>query len=322
MSEKNLMICDREILFAERLGENVSLRNEFALNVYTCSSVENVLRFQKKKKIHMLIMDERFLGEERSKIEAEQIYVLTKDHCRDLRQGEKEVFKFQSADRILAEILEVYYENTNDNVMKSVKKEKPRLIAVYSPIHRIGKTTFALTFGKEMAAKEKTLYLNLEEYADIGGRFEKSEGRNLGDLIYFMRQEEENFPLRLSNMIQKMEELDYVSPMPDCLDLKEISADDWKRLLEKILAESVYRTVLLDVSESVQGLYEVLQMCDKIYMPVLEDTVSINRIYNYEENVKRLSFHDILNKTYRFVVSADMGRYNIEEYARSMAREE
>ncbi len=322
MSEKNLMICDREILFAEKLGENISARSEYALKVYTCTNVGNVLKFQARKKIHILIIDEKFVFDERRKIDTEQVFVLTREHCRDLQKDEKEIYKYQSADKILAEIFSAYYEKTNENILKSRRKEKHRLIAVYSPIHRIGKTTFALTLGKELAAKEKTLYLNFEEYADIGERFEQADGRNFGDLMYFMRQESGNLALRLSTMIQKMEDLDYVSPIPGCVDLKEISAEDWQIFLQKLLKESMYETILLDLSESVQGLLEILRMCDRIYMPVLEDTVSSNKIGRYEENIKQLQFSDILEKTYRFTAAADMGKYDTEDIARKIAKEE
>ena len=46
------------------------------------------------------------------------------------------------------------------------------VIGVYSPIHRIGKTQYALQLAKEFAKKGNTLYLNLEAYA---GRQEGEE---------------------------------------------------------------------------------------------------------------------------------------------------
>lgn len=326
MSEKNLMICDREILFAERLGENVSSRSEFAVKVYTCTSVENVLLFQKRKRIHILIIDEKFLAGERMQIAAEQVFVLTKDCCRDLQQEEKEVYKYQSADGILSQVFDFYFDKNGENILRSVRKEKCRLVAVYSPIHRIGKTTFALTLAKGLAAKKKVLYLNMEEYPDIGERFEnttaESYGRNLGDLVYFMKQEEKNFTMRLSNMVRKMEELDYISPIPMCRDLKEVASSDWKLLLEKILKESKYETIILDLSESVQGLYEILQMCEKIYMPILEDAISASKIHHFENDVKQLQISEILENTYQFIAAEDDGINGMKECARKLVREE
>ncbi len=317
MSEKNVMICDKEFLFAEGLAENVSVRNEFAVKVYACTNIDRVLRFQGRKKIHILIIDERFPGSYRNEIEADQIFVLTKDKCKDLQENEKEIYKYQSADKILAEVFEIYCENTKDNILKSFRKGKHRLIAVYSPLHRLGKTTFALALGKEKAKNEKVLYLNFEEYADIGGRFEGTEGRNLGDLLYYMRQEKGNFTLRLASMVGKMSELDYVSPINSSVDLKEVTREEWIEFIGKIQKESMYETILLDISESMQGLFEILRLCDRIYMPILTDDISEKKLRRYEENLAHLQFSDILEKTYQFAAVEDM-----EEYGRTLVKEE
>ena len=198
-----------------------------------------------------------------------------------------------------------------------MKKKNHSLVAVYSPIHRIGKTAFAIALGKELARKEKTLYLNLEEYADVGGRFERSEGRNLADLIYYMRQEKGNFALRMSNTLRQMGELDYVPPILNSEDLKEISLDEWKLFLKRVLQESIYETIILDLSESIRGLDSILKMCDKVYMPILEDEISRQKLQCYEDNLIRRKMEEILQKTEKLTVTEDM-----EEYARKIVKED
>lgn len=317
MNEKNLVICDREVRYARSLGDNISQRRELALRVQICTNLEHVMQFQQRRTIHMLIIDEGFAKEEREKMKAEQIFVLTKERCEDLGDRETEVYKFQSANQILSVVLSTYYEKTSQNILKRVKKSKQRIIAVYSPIHRVGKTTFAIALGEELAKKEKTLYLNLEEYPDIGGRFVQAEGRNLSDLLYYLRQENGNAPLRLSTMLAKKGELDYVPPMPVSTDLKAVTLEEWTKLLEVLLKESVYENIVLDLSESVQGLFELLKLCDRIYMPVREDAVSVWKLNQYEENLKRLQITGLEQYTYRFAAAE-----NMEECARKQLKEE
>ena len=317
MNEKNLVICDREFRYANGLGENVSERSELAMQVYICTNLEHVVHFQERKRIHILIIDEKYTFAERKIANAEQVFVLTRDCCKDLQEHEKEIYKYQHADKILAEIFEMYCEKTENNILKSIKKKKREIVAVYSPIHRVGKTTFALALGKELAQKEKTLYLNLEEYADVEGRFMRADGRNLGDLLYYMRQEKGNFPLRLSNTLAKIDELDYVPPILNSTDLKEITISEWKRLLEQIVNESIYETIVLDLGESIHGLFDILHMCDRIYMPILENEISEKKLKRYEENLKLLQLDSILQKTSQFVSTHDL-----EEYARKAAKGE
>ena len=91
------------------------------------------------KNIHILVIDETCAKKERKGVEAEQIFVLTTGNFQNVSQDEKCVYKYQCVDQILSEILEIYFERTKENMMRSVKKESVKMLAVYSPIHRAGR---------------------------------------------------------------------------------------------------------------------------------------------------------------------------------------
>lgn len=317
MSEKNLVVCDKELRYADGLSENIATRSEFALRVYICTNLASVMRVRQERNIHILIVDEAFTYEERKEMKAEQTFVLTKEVCHDLGENEKEIYKFQSADKILAIVFETYCERSGNSILKTIKKQKRKLIAVYSPIHRVGKTSFAISLGKELAKMGKTLYLNLEEYADVGERFVKAEGRNLADLLYYMRQEGGDAALRVSTMAQQMENLDYIPPFLLSADLKQVSLEEWKNLLQLILEETIYETIILDLGESIQGLTELLQFCDTIYMPVLEDEISTCKVQCFREGLQQMKVEGLADKIQEFTAADDM-----ETYARTLIKEE
>ena len=317
MSEKNIVICDQEVKYAEKLMENIMERKEFAVKVYVCSTWENVKILSRDKNIHILVIDETCAKKERKGVEAEQIFVLTTGNFQNVSQDEKCVYKYQCVDQILSEILETYFERTKENMMRSVKKESVKMLAVYSPIHGAGKTSFAVEFGKELARCKKVLYLNLEEYFGYGGIFTQADGGNLGDVLYYTRQENSNFGLRLGMLVRKMDELDYIPPMPVSLDLKEVLWEEWEVLLKQIVEDSVYEVILLDVGECVQGLFQMLDLCDRIYMPILEDSISQGKLRQYEENLKTLQLERLSEKTYSFIVPQD-----IENVVRRLVKEE
>lgn len=312
MDEKNLVICDKEARYAKGLGDNISERKELAFKVYACTSAESVRCFLDSHKINVLIIDEGFLKEERCEFQAEQVFVLTKETCKDLDTNEIEIFKYQSADAILAEVIDTYLRKSNVTILKKFKKQSKKMIAVYSPVHRIGKTTFAFTMSKELAEKKKTLYLNLEGFSAL-----QSEEKDLGTLLYYVRQEPDSLGTRLSLLVRKQEALDYISPMQMITDLKEITVNEWKSLLERIMEESIYEIVILDLGDLVDGVFEILQLCDWVYMPVLEDEVSHQKVCRYEECLSRMHLEELLQKTTQFVVPSDMA-----EYARKLVREE
>lgn len=304
MNEKNIVICDQEIRYANRLAANICERREFAVKVYACSSLEQADQLSEKRPINLFVVDEGYSKEERTKISAEQTFVISKDRIADLCEGETGIYKYQSADKIIQSMFETYMENTGNDVMPVIHKTCAKLVAVYSPLHRIGKTKFAITLGKALAKKKKVLYLNLEEYT--GFDCEEDGDMNLGDLLYYMKQGNGKLGLRLQTAIKKMEELEYVPPIPMVLDLKEVLLEEWLALLEVLMQDTVYEVVILDIGESVQGLFQILELCDRIYMPVIEDEISRQKEKQYENNLEKLKLEQIKQHTYRFVMTEDV----------------
>ena len=312
MNEKTLVICDKEARYAKGLGDNISERKEFAFKVYACTSAESVNCFLDSHRIDILIIDEGFEGEKRSEFGAGATFVLTKGSCKDLRADEVELFKYQSADAILAEVVESYLKTSNVTILKNIKKQSKKMIAVYSPVHRIGKSTFATAYSRELAKEKKTLYVSLDGYPILSG-----EGKNLGDLMYYARQEQDELGARIASMVRVHDGLEYLIPIPLITDLKEITVNEWKNLLEKILEESVYENLVLDIDDSVDGLFEILELCDWIYTPVLDEESANQKVSRYETNLQLLGLSSILEKSIRFLVQEDMAGY-----ARKVVREE
>ena len=313
MNERNLVICDREIRYADGLGENISMRTDLAVKVYVCSSLEKVSEFSEQKPIHLFVVDEGYTYNERKEIDANQVFVLCRGRVTDLGEEECQVRKYQCADEIIREIFEVYVDKTKANVTRCMRKERARLVAVYSPIHRLGKTTFAIAFGRECARKRRVLYLNLEEYSGMA----EEERMNLGDVLYYMKQGNGNLGIRLQSAVQRDEELDVLMPIPISKDLKEVSEKEWKMFLKEITENSTYDLVILDMSDSVQGIFGILEQCDRIYMPVLEDHISKAKLTQYEQNLTQMNLKKIQRITCRFVMPEQ-----VEEYARIRAKEE
>lgn len=315
MSDKNVVICDREIRYANGLGENIAEREDLAVKVYVCSSFEHVLELEQAKKIHIFIVDEEITYAQRTQIGANQVFVLARGKVADLGEEEWAIGKYQCADEIIRQVFEFYVDRTKENVMRCMNKERARLVAVYSPIHRVGKTTFALALGRECAKSKKVLYLNLEEYA--GMEVSQNTNMNLGDLLYYLRQGNGNLGIRLQAAVKEQEGLDMVPPIPIVLDLKEVTWEEWDALITQLLENSLYEMVVLDVGESVQGLFPLLELCDRVYMPVLEDEISRRKVKQYQDNVEQLKLEKLKRITYQFVMPQ-----NPEGFARILMKEE
>ena len=85
----------------------------------------------------------------------------------------------------------------------------------------------------------------------------------------------------------------------------------------ELVENSTYELVILDLSESIQGLHTIMERCDRIYMPVLEDAVSQMKMNRYDNNLRQLKMEKIERKTTRFVMPE-----KVEDYAKLRAKEE
>ena len=108
MNERNLVICDKELDYAKGLGENVLHHKEYCVRVYVCSAMEHVLQLSKEKQIHLLVVDEKYAYEDRNRVGAKQVFVLSRGKVSDLGTEEHAVKKYQCADSIIHKIFEIY----------------------------------------------------------------------------------------------------------------------------------------------------------------------------------------------------------------------
>ena len=297
MRHKNLVIYDSEEMYAKNLMERITLRKEISFQVRMFSEAKGVQEFGREQPIDLLLVTEECRRETRAAIGAGQIFVLTKGVCPDLGEDEISILKYQSADEILSQVLESCLDSGNVELCMTLKKDRGKIIGVYSPIHRIGKTKFALKMGKELAKHGPVLYLNMEEYAGIEGYFKTAPVQTMEDLLYYSRQEYNQLGIRISTMVEQMGELDYIHPMMMNRDLRSVAGQEWVELLEQILEKSIYETVIVDIGECIQGIYDILQMCDTVYTLYTEGRIAQAKLRQYEENLMRLGLEDILEHT-------------------------
>lgn len=315
MHQKNFVICDTEQDYAQNLLQMLTERKELQISLHLFQNVEQLELFASRQKIHFLIFDGEISPEHRSAVPAEKRFVLTRKGQEELCVSEIGVDKYQSIEDILNQI---FCENlTGISISKKEKKEKKgretlrdeeskkckqdrqsggRLIGVYSPIHRIGKTRFAIEMGKELAKKEPVLYLNLEGYAG-GSYFQEKLEQDLGSLLYYARQESDNLGLRISMMAGQLGGMDYIEPIAVIQDLHDVQVNEWQGMFDQILSQCIYEVIILDLSDGVNGLYDILAQCETVYTPYVEEPAAMAKLQKYTENLIRTGYEAVLEHT-------------------------
>lgn len=293
MKGKILAICTQDPVYAKCLSEYILGRRELSFQVMVFSDLEKLKLLEKEKKVDILLADDDSAGWK--EMEIGQVFLLCDSRNCEKAEGYIPVYKYQSGEKILAEVLSHCAEQTGSETILRIQKADMEIIGVYSPIHRIGKTQYALQTAKEFARKGNTLYLNLEEYAGNGEEMEQGDG--LAELLYYLRQGCKNIGLRIEMLVKHYESVDYLEPMQMYSDLKAVTAEEWKQLLTEIAEKSIYETVILDIGDSIQGTYELLELCSCIYTLFSEEETAQRKMGQYRKSLVCMGLETIVEKT-------------------------
>lgn len=297
MSSRNLVICDREKEYAERLADCLSGKKELALQVKLCSSPEQVAAIRRETAVDILLADERIPFGEEELAGISKVMKLSSTAA-DTENPIHSIFRYQSGNEIYNRLIEALADSGMGEFWNVRKRERGKLVGIYSPVHRLGQTAFALRKGKELAKTANVLYMNMESYAGIGGYFPE-ETRNLSMLLYYAKQESGNPGLLITTLVKQMEGLDYIPPVIFPEDLKTVTVSEWMWLFGEILNHSIYDVLILDLGDCVQGLFEILKACDSVYMPVADDALAVSKIYQYEEVLCRQGYGEVWERMIR-----------------------
>ena len=220
---RSLVICDQEEKYASALAAYLTKKKELALQVQVCSDPGQVRRIQQEEAIDILLISSGYTQEIRKEIQAGSVFVLTETASANTGPLEVPVYRYQSGEAILAEVIcQCGLKGEKGLFLQAAKKRQIRIIGIFSPVHRTGKTSYGLEMGKELAVSYNVLYINMELYGGIGGHFPE-EGQTLADLIYYSRQESRNFGMILTTLAKHMESLDYLLPFRVSEDIKAVT---------------------------------------------------------------------------------------------------
>lgn len=293
----SFVICDKEEGYASALAAFLMQKKELAFQIQVVTSPEQAEEFLEEKPVDILVIHEGWPREERKKFRAGSVFVLTESDRGEAGPGETALYRYQSADALLAQMVQNSGPGlrTAGELFLQKRRQDVRVIGIFSPVHRTGRTRYALKLGREIGSASHTLYLNLELYGGIGGYFPE-EGNTLADALYYSRMEGRDLGWMLASMVSHMGPLDYLLPARVSEDLKAVPGKDFQRLISQIVTEGMYEVVILDLDEGIRDVYGLLRMCTEIHMPVPSDRIAEAKIFQFEEELHLLGYDDVKQK--------------------------
>jgi len=296
ITARRICICDSEVSYGEHLMEYLRHEGRLSREIYLYTGREMLLERETPETTRLLVIAQSQYTEEVEKAGFKEILLLNESGV--YMETPENMSKYQSVENICDRIREMCA--MQEEVSEGVRHGKPmKLIGIYSPVTRCLQTTFALCMGQLLAAKAPALYLNFEAYSGFETMLGRQFRGSVSDLLYFNDCAREKVAGQMQYMTEKIGELDFLPPVESFLLMRSVRAEQWMELLRTIEKVTEYEYCILDLSEQVDGVLEVMRQCDFIFTITREDGFAGAKMTQYEALLKSTQYEDIFMKTRR-----------------------
>lgn len=295
VEKHRFVLCDTEEEYALLMTEFLRSHKELPWEIHTYTDMEQLLK-EEWEQITLLVVSESAYREELHRLKPSHLVVLNEIGILK-NQEYRNVDKYQPAEEVLRELLEVYMETFEEDISWFGTRYQTKFIGIYSPVRRCLQSTFAMTMSQILAEEHKTLYLNFEHYAGINELLADNDSKDLADLLYFLSTDREKFRMRLQTFVLQKGNLHYIPPMKYGQNLLSVTPTEWMSLFHKIESSGAYEYVILDLSDSMQGLFDILRICRRVYMLTKEDRQARSKLLQYEQLLALQEYEDVMEKT-------------------------
>ncbi|MBQ8857849.1 MAG: hypothetical protein IJ024_06855 [Lachnospiraceae bacterium] len=314
MDVKIFAICDAEKQYARKLMEAFCEKKNFGFQIHAFSQVEELKAFAEQTQIEVLLISGKVMSETISRMNIGKIILLSDGEIYEAFSDYESIYKYQSAEHIMKEVLCYYAEYAKPVTGMHYGKQEFEVYGVYSPVGRCGKSALAESLAGSFGKSKKTLLLDLQSFSALKEQLSDEELWDLADIIYFLRQGKKTFLYKLNSIVRSRETFDYILPMKTPADIRSVTLAEWTELLEKLALDSDYRVVIIDFGNDVCGLFQLLSQCTKVYIPVLSDAISKGKVENFEWNLKEEHFEKVLESSQKIYLPGGFDRMNARTF--------
>lgn len=277
-----------EVAYSYRLMQRLNQIAKSLYMVYSFSEKNSIEKFLENEKLDVLLVGEELLEDiEKLKLDCEIIVLQESEN-----KQQNGIFKYQAASIILHQL------NGMLNISVKGKNEeyKVKIYGVYSPIRRCGKTKTAVAIANKLAEKSNVLLLNLEPFSMI--KPDREGDMTLSDVFYYLEQDRNNDEV-LSKAIVDCGSIKMIPPTESPVDIQEIDDERWNQFFVKLTSRNDIDEIVIDFDECISCFLHLFELCDRVFMPVLEEAASLDRFRNFQNFLQKSISESVQKKIYK-----------------------
>lgn len=290
--EQILAVLGRDKAYADRLSRFITSKPETPFTVYTFDDKEKLERFSAENTVDFLLMegtsDEKLPGLPDNRV----LHLSDKPD-----RGSNSIYKFQSGDRILKEILTCYEKNrpaVSDDTVS-------RLYIVFSPIGRSGKTSFALALAKALRNEGKILYVSYEEMPGLPQSIRETAKRGLSEAFFYFKEKSLTREV-LRELVFQHDGVFYLNPISLPEDISVLSEKELRDFTSTLLRLSEQDAIVLDLDSIVSRFGSILPLADWIFMPVSENRQDLQKLDTFDRYLHMNQYQSAAEKIVKLLL--------------------
>ncbi|MCQ2497888.1 MAG: hypothetical protein MJ133_02795 [Lachnospiraceae bacterium] len=300
MEKRILAILDSEEKYAYGLTEYMSEKPVLPFRIHMFTDKERFISYSKGEDIECLLVTENLYNQQIDELDIPHIIILS-ETGKVINQTLLHVNKYQSVEYIFREILQYFseYDNSSSRQFR-LSRKKMKVIGVYTPLGRCLQTTFSITLGQLLSKRGKTLYLNFERYSGLSKMMRREFNSDISDLMYYFECAKEKLTLRIESIVENVNGMDFIPPAQIYQSLAGIKGEQWLDLMGEIEKCTDYEYLILDLTDGVLDLWDILRFCDVVYTISRKDPLALAKIEQYEKALHDADYKDVLSKTQKY----------------------
>lgn len=288
-------IGDEEELYCNQLLTYLQGHQRKYLEVRVYSEKSSLVQALGEENIKIVLMTGDFFCREVLEHPGVIFVLLCEDEIPEEYSAYPHIYKYQQIEQILRELEKMTGEELDEQGQFHARTGA-KITAFFSPGQDAMQMYTALGYAKIMAETEKVLYINLMGCAGFEELFSEEYKENLGDFLFYLRQNEKNLKLRLEGMTYQFEKVHYIPPVFFGEILAEATKEDYRKFFRWLAKETDYEQVVIDFGAMVQGFFQLLQECDRIYCLSREDVLTKSRVKQFMQCVAAYKDENFMGK--------------------------
>ena len=201
---------------------------------------------------------------------------------------------------VLKEILKMASSIEDINVYIN-RSTTMKVIAVYTPNDSRIATSIALDIGKLLSGRASTLFISLDGMSVIPDITGIEFDMDMSDL-FCENMTEGGLSNAIIGSVRRLGNMDILPIMHNYQDMASVTNEEWKNFIRDIERKSDYEYVVIDLTESVRNLFDILKLANYICVAASKGTVDGYRYRQFMKEIEILYDTELKERINTFFV--------------------